>query len=41
MEKDFIQVKGGIKLYDVPGIIEGTTDNMSNIIKLIKQSLKN
>jgi len=33
-------IKGGIKLFDVPGLIEGTTDNMSNIIKLIKESIR-
>ena len=30
-------VKGGIKLIDVPGLIEGTTINMSNIINLIRR----
>ena len=34
-------VKGGIKVSDVPGLIEGTTDNMKNIINLINQSIKN
>ena len=34
-------VKGGIKVTDVPGLIEGTTDNMNNIINLINQSIKN
>ena len=33
--------KGGLKLFDVPGLIEGTTENMSNIQKLIKQSIEN
>ena len=33
-------IKGGIKLFDVPGLIEGTTNNMSNIIKLIKESIR-
>ena len=32
--------KGGLKLYDVPGLIEGTTDNMSNIIKLVEKSIR-
>ena len=32
--------KGGLKLYDVPGLIEGTTDNMNNIQKLIRQSIE-
>ena len=34
-------VKGGLKLFDVPGLIEGTTENMSNIEKLIRQSIEN
>ena len=34
-------VKGGLKLFDVPGLIEGTSENMSNIEKLIEQSIKN
>lgn len=34
-------IKGGLKFYDVPGLIEGTTDNMNNILTLIKQSIKN
>ena len=34
-------VKGGVKIFDVPGLIEGTTDNMSNIEKLVDQSIKN
>ena len=33
-------VRGGIKLIDVPGLIEGTTNNMSNIIKLIRRSIQ-
>ena len=34
-------VKGGVKIFDVPGLIEGTTDNMSKIEKLVDQSIKN
>lgn len=34
-------VKGGIKIFDVPGLIEGTTENMKSIINLITQSIKN
>ena len=34
-------VKGGVKIFDVPGLIEGTTDNMSNIEKFVDQSIKN
>ena len=34
-------VKGGVKIFDVPGLIEGTTDNMSNIEKLVDQSIRN
>jgi GTP-binding protein EngB required for normal cell division len=34
-------VKGGVKIFDVPGLIEGTTDNMSNIEKLVDQTIKN
>ena len=34
-------VKGGVKISDVPGLVEGTTDNMSNIEKLVDQSIKN
>lgn len=34
-------VKGGVKIFDVPGLIEGTTDNMSNIEKLVDQSKRN
>lgn len=34
-------VKGGVKISDVPGLIEGTTDNMSNIEKLVDQSIRN
>ena len=34
-------VKGGVKIFDVPGLIEGTTDNMSNIEKLVDLSIRN
>ena len=34
-------VKGGIKLVDVPGIIEGTNENMAQIQKLVEQSIEN
>ena len=34
-------VKGGIKLFDVPGLIEGTTQNMSRIVELIDKSVEN
>ena len=34
-------IKGGIKISDVPGLIEGTTENMSNIEKLVTQSIEN
>ena len=34
-------VKGGVQIFDVPGIIEGTNKNMSNIIDKIKISIKN
>lgn len=33
-------VKGGLKIFDVPGLIEGTTDNMKNIENLIKDSIR-
>ena len=36
-----IITKGGLKLFDVPGIIEGTTENMKNIQNLISQSIEN
>ena len=34
-------VRGGVQIFDVPGIIEGTNKNMSNIIDKIKISIKN
>ena len=34
-------VKGGIKFFDVPGLIEGTTKNMKNIMDLIDESISN
>lgn len=34
-------IKGGIKIFDVPGLIEGTTENMKNIMNLVTQSIKN
>ena len=34
-------VKGGLKIFDVPGLIEGTSENMSNIIKMMETSIKN
>ena len=34
-------VKGGLKFIDVPGLIEGTTENKKNIIKLIDKSIQN
>lgn len=34
-------VKGGLQIFDVPGIIEGTNKNMSNIIDLINISIQN
>ena len=34
-------VKGGLKIFDVPGLIEGTTENMSHINNLIDQSIRN
>ena len=34
-------VKGGVQIFDVPGIIEGTNKNMSGVIDLINISIKN
>ena len=34
-------VKGGLKLFDVPGLIEGTTQNMKKIEKMVAQSIEN
>lgn len=34
-------VKGGLKIFDVPGLIEGTNENMSKIEKLVNKSIEN
>ena len=34
-------INGGVKIFDVPGLIEGTTDNIDHILDLINQSIKN
>ena len=33
--------KGGLTFIDIPGLIEGTTDNISNIKNLINESIRN
>ena len=33
-------VKGGIKVFNVPGLIKGTNKNMSKIENLLSQSIK-
>ena len=34
-------VKGGLKIFDVPGLIEGTNENMSKIENLVNMSIEN
>ena len=34
-------VNGGLKVFDVPGLIEGTTENMDHILDLVNKSIKN
>ena len=34
-------VKGGVKIFDVPGLIEGTNENMNRIEKLVNKSIEN
>ena len=34
-------IKGAIKFIDIPGIIEGTNENLNILIKLIEESIKN
>ena len=34
-------IKGAIKFIDIPGIIEGTNENLNVLINLIKESIKN
>ena len=34
-------VKGGLKIFDVPGLIEGTNENMSKIEYLVNKSIEN
>ena len=39
--EDENSIKGAIKFIDVPGIIEGTSENIDNVKKLIEKSIKN
>ena len=34
------EIKGGLKIFDVPGLVEGTHKNMNNVLKLINNPLK-
>ena len=34
-------VKGGLKIFDVPGLIEGTNENMSKIENMVNNSIEN
>ena len=34
-------VKGGLKIFDVPGLIEGTNENMSRIENMVNKSIEN
>ena len=34
-------IKGGLKIFDVPGLIQGTTENMDNIIGMVNESIRN
>ena len=34
-------VNGGIKVYDIPGLIEGTNENMKDIEKMVQNSIEN
>jgi hypothetical protein len=35
------RVKGGLKIFDVPGLIEGTNENMSKIEDMVNNSIEN
>ena len=34
------EIKGGLKIFDVPGLVEGTHKNMNNVLELINKSIE-